>query len=176
MSVLVTYATRYGATREVAEAVAAALREGGLEVQVQPARRVRTLEHRAVVLGAPLYLGRLHEDARHFLSQHRDALRTRPVAVFALGPLSADEGEVKGSREQLDEELAKVAWLTPVALQVFGGAYDPAKLSLPHRLLAALPASPLHGLAKRDARDWAAVRAWAEGLAAKLQPLEEAAT
>jgi flavorubredoxin len=33
-SVLVAYATRYGSTQEVAEAVAATLREGGLEVDV----------------------------------------------------------------------------------------------------------------------------------------------
>lgn len=56
-SILVTYATRYGSTQEVAEAVAETLREAGLEVDVQPARKVRTLEgRRAVVLGAPLYM------------------------------------------------------------------------------------------------------------------------
>src|SRR5439155_16364683 len=51
-SVLVGYATRYGSTQEVAEAVAATLRERGLEVDIQPMREVRTLErYRAIVLG-----------------------------------------------------------------------------------------------------------------------------
>jgi menaquinone-dependent protoporphyrinogen oxidase len=40
-SVLVGYATRYGSTREVAEAIAAALREHGLEVDFQPMQKVR---------------------------------------------------------------------------------------------------------------------------------------
>ena len=42
-SVLVAYATRYGSTQEVAEAVAATLRERGLEVDVQPMRKVSGL-------------------------------------------------------------------------------------------------------------------------------------
>ncbi len=36
-SILVTYATTYGSTREVAEAVAETLRAAGLEVDIQPA-------------------------------------------------------------------------------------------------------------------------------------------
>ena len=40
-SVLVGYATRYGSTQEVAEAVAATLRERGLEVDTQPMQNVR---------------------------------------------------------------------------------------------------------------------------------------
>ena len=51
-SVLVAYASRYGSTQEVAEAVAATLRECELEVDSQPMREVRTLErYSAVVLG-----------------------------------------------------------------------------------------------------------------------------
>ncbi|MBN1890788.1 MAG: hypothetical protein JW850_22525 [Thermoflexales bacterium] len=41
--ILVGYATRYGSTQEVAETVAATLRECGLEVDVQPLRKVGTL-------------------------------------------------------------------------------------------------------------------------------------
>ena len=62
--VFVAYATRYGSTQEVAEAVAGTLREGGLEVSIRPMRGVRTLDgYGAVVLGAPLYMGRWHKDA-----------------------------------------------------------------------------------------------------------------
>ena len=169
-SILVAYATRYGSTQEVAEAVAATLREHGLEVDLQPMRKVRALEgYRAVVLGAPLHISSLHKDAQRFLSQHREALSEWPVAVFALGPTHADEQERQGSRAQLEKELAKYPWLTPVALEMFGGKYDPAKLRFPDTLIAALPASPLHGLPASDARDWTAIRAWAGSLAAQLQ-------
>jgi len=171
--VLVAYATRYGSTQEVAEEVAATLREGGLEVDIQPMREVRTLKgYRAVVLGAPLYMGHLHKDADAFLSRYREALAERLVAVFALGPLHgpSEAEEWRDSRATLESELAKSPWLTPVALEMFGGKYDPSTLGLTHRLLSALPASPLHGMAASDVRDWTAIRAWAGGLAQKLGP------
>jgi len=159
-SVLVAYATRYGSTQEVAEAVAATLRESGVEADTLPVREVRTLaEYGPVVLGAPLFMFRWHKDAIRFLSRHREALRQRPVAVFALGPTHDphDEKEWQGSRAQLDRELAKFPWLKPVALQMFGGKYDPTKLGFPIKSLAgSAPAS--------DIRDWTAIRAWAAGL------------
>lgn len=146
------------------------LRESGLEVDIQPMRKVRTLEgYRAVVLGAPIYIGSLHKDARRFLSQHREALSERPVAVFALGPTHDDEEERQGSRAQLDKELAQFPWLSPVALEMFGGRFDPAKLRFPDNLLASLPASPLHNEPASDVRDWTTIRAWATAVANVLQ-------
>ena len=168
-SILVAYATRYGSTQQVAETVTETLRDSGLEVDIQPMQQVRTLAgYRAVVLGAPLYIGRWHKEAQRFLSLHQKALTQRPVAIFALGPTQPDEKEWEGARAQLDQELAKYPWLTPVALELFGGKYDPAKLSFFHKLLATLPASPLHQMPASDVRDWTAIRAWARELAAKL--------
>ncbi len=169
--VLVAYTTRYRSTQEVAEAVAATLRERALEVDVQPMRDVRTLEgYRAIVLGAPLYMGRWHNDADRFLSRHHEALMERPVAVFALGPFSTDEQEWQSARAMLDTALDKFPWLTPVALELFGGKFDPAKLRFSDRFIASLPASPIHQMPANDVRDWTAIRAWASNLAAKLQP------
>lgn len=172
VSVLVTYATRYGSTQQVAEQVAATLRERGLAVEIQPMRQVRTLaEFGTVVLGAPLYLGTWHKDALNFLAQHRQALAERSVAVFALGPTHADQAEWQGSRAQLDQELAKFPWLVPVALELFGGRYDPARLGFADKLITSLPASPQHGMPASDVRDWAAIRAWASNLAEKFSRL-----
>ncbi len=171
IKILVAYASKYGSTQEVAEAIAATLRERELEVDVQAMQTVRTLAgYGAVVLGAPIYIHQWHKDALNFLVRNQEALAQRPVAIFALGPLSADENVMLGSRAQLDQELAKYPWLTPVALEVFAGRYNPAKLNVPDWLIASLPASPLHGMPARDLRDWTAIRAWAGNLAAQLQP------
>ncbi len=171
VKILVAYASQYGSTQEVAEAVAATLRERGLGADLQPMRQVRTLEgYATVVLGAPIYLGLWHKEALNFLARNQEALAQRPAAIFALGPTSADEKAMQGSRAQLDQELAKYPWLRPIAIEMFGGKYDPAKLRFPHTLIASLPASPLHGMPASDLRDWTAIRAWASNLAAKLQP------
>jgi menaquinone-dependent protoporphyrinogen oxidase len=162
--VFVGYATRYGSTQEVAEAIAETLREGGLTVDIRPLREVHTLEgYGAVVVGAPLFMFHWHKEALGFLSRFRKALLERPVAVFALGPVHDphDETEWKDSRAQLDKELAKFPWFTPIALEIFGGKYDPAKLRFPLSMFAGQePAS--------DIRDWKAIRAWAESLPPRL--------
>ena len=165
--ILIAYATRTGSTQEVAEAVAVTLRESGLEVDIQPMRNVRTLEeYGAVVLGAPLYMFHWHKDALSFLSRYREVLTGGlPVAIFAGGPFAkGDEKEWQEVRKQLDQELAKFAWLRPIAVEIVGGKFDPAKLSFPLNLMPALKQMPAS-----DLRDWTVIRAWASNLAAKLQ-------
>jgi menaquinone-dependent protoporphyrinogen oxidase len=158
--VLVGYATQYVSTKEVAEAIAGTLRESGLEVDLQPLSKVRTLEsYSAVVLGAPLLMFHWHRDALTFLSRHRNALSERPVAIFALGPTHEphEDAEWKSSQEQLDKELAKYPWLKPASIKLLGGKYDPALLRFPLNLMAGKePAS--------DIRDWESIQAWAGGL------------
>ena len=159
-SILVTYATRYGSTQEVAESITIALSQAGFEVELQPLQDVKTLDsYGAVVLGAAIYNARWHPDAHQFLSQHQEALKQRPVAIFALGPLSTGDAAMLRSRRQLDKELEKYSWLRPVAQEIFVGKLDPSKLSFFDRLMS--PAS--------DHMDWEAIRTWANALPARLQ-------
>lgn len=164
MSILVGYATRYESTREVAEAVGETLEGCGLGVEVRPLREVRSLDgYDAVVMGAPLFMFRWHKDALRFLPRFRDALQERPVAVFALGPVHDphDEEEWQDSWSQLNKALAKYPWFTPVAVEMFGGRYDPELLRFPIKQLAGdEPAT--------DIRDWEAIGDWVKGVAGML--------
>lgn len=161
--ILVTYATRYGSTEEVAETIAASLREDGLEVELQAMRAVQSLEgYGAAVLGAAIYGGHWHPEAHQFLAQYQEALSQMPVAVFTLGPVNTSAGAMKNSHRQLDKELAKYPWLKLDALEIFVGKYDPSKLSFFEKFL---PAS--------DLRNWEAIRAWAKALPAQLNYREK---
>ena len=165
---LVAYATRYGSTAEVAEAVGARLREKEFEVDVKPVAQARSLDgYDAVVFGTPFYLGAMLKDSRSWLESQGAALETRPNAIFAFGPTSAAD-DLAETAKQLDKALAELPWLKPVAAQMFVGAYDPAKLRFADRLLTKLPASPLHGLGAHDDRDWQAIGEWADGAAEAL--------
>ena len=163
-AVLVGYATRYGSTQEVAETIAAAMREGGVSVDLQPLEEVKTLTgYDLIVIGAPLFMFHWHKQAHRFLSRHRKALLERSVAVFALGPTHEphDEQEWQDSQSQLDKELAKYPWFHPADLVMFGGKYDPTKLKFPlNKLAGDVPAS--------DIRDWEVIRSWARGLVEQL--------
>ncbi|HLB03791.1 MAG TPA: flavodoxin domain-containing protein [Gaiellaceae bacterium] len=164
-SVLVAYATKKGSTREVAEAIAGTLRAQGLEVELRPAGEVGDVGgYDGVVLGGALYMARWHPDARQFLRRHRKALATLPVAVFGMGPLALAERDVAGSRQQLERALAKTPEVNPVSVAIFGAVVDPAKLRFP---FSHMPAT--------DARDWDAIRAWAEEVAAELVARETVA-
>ncbi len=164
--VLVTFATRYGSTAETAEAVADTLRNRGVIVEVRTAQSVASTErYRAVVLGAALYMGRLHKDARHLLSANQCMLAKIPVALFVPGPVHTVEKEWADAQKQLDKELKNFPWLSPVARQIVGGKFDPASLGFPFSLMPVMRKMPAS-----DARDWVAIRAWASDLAVTLRP------
>jgi menaquinone-dependent protoporphyrinogen oxidase len=169
-TLLLAYATRYGSTEEVATAIASTLRdEFAIQVDLQPMSEVRSLDrYNAVILGVPLYVGSWPNDADRFMFTHKKALTHRPVALFALGPVSDDPEDAQGSREQLDKELANYPWLDPVAIEIFVGKYDPDKLRFPDNLLSILPGSPLYKKPATDLRDWNAIRAWARAMAKQM--------
>jgi len=164
-SILLAYASRFGSTQEVAETIAATLREAGLEVDLQPMLEVKSLDHYdAVLLGAAIYNAKWNADAHQFVSQHQDALSQLPVAIFTLGPLSSSEAAKRNSRRQLDSELAMYPWLRPVAVEIFAGKYDPSKpgMGFFDRFVPA-----------RDVRNWDAIRAWANELSAQIKRIDE---
>ena len=169
--VLVTWATRYGATEEVALVIAAELRRLGLTVDATPMRAVTVLhDYAALVLGFALYMSRIHGDARRFLAAHRDVLGHIPSTLFVLGPIHDEENERVVSAGQLRRQLARFPWYHPVAQQIFGGKWDPATFGFPLKWIPALRMMPVS-----DARDWDAIRAWAATLPPLLQLAPQAA-
>jgi len=158
-SVLVAYATKYGSTHEVADAIAARVRARGLETEVRAAGEVDSLDgYDAVVFGGALYFFRLIRGGRRFLSRHRTALSKMPVAVFAMGPIEDTVEQYVGAREHLDKSLKKNESISPVAVTVFGGAFDPTGLRSPDANPATKNLPPV------DLRDWKAIEAWADSL------------
>ena len=168
-SILITYASSSGSTQEVAEDIAATLRAQGVEVDLRPIREVKTLNgYRGVVLGAPFYMFQWHKDARHFLARFQHELtQGLPIAIFAGGPLEDTPEQWRDRRKDLDQELAKYPWLTPVSVQLIGGKFDPTKIRFPYNLLPAVRHMPAC-----DLRDWDAIRAWTGTLIEKFRPVE----
>jgi menaquinone-dependent protoporphyrinogen IX oxidase len=66
-------------------------------------------------------------------------------------PSILDKADVAGSRAQLDAALAKTPNVTPTLIANFGGVVNPQSLRFPFNRLAA-----------SDARDWDAIREFAE--------------
>jgi menaquinone-dependent protoporphyrinogen oxidase len=161
---LVAFASKHGSTEEVARAIGAQLGEAGHDVDIRDAAVVTNLDaYEGVVLGGSLYVGRLHPDAREFLRRHQAAFGGRPLAVFALGPRTLGAHEVADSRKQLDSALARLD-LQPTLVTIFGGVVQPRKLRF-----------PLNRIPQSDARDWSAIAAWTDQVAARFSDSRQAA-
>ena len=164
--VLVAYASRYGATAEIAEKVGDVLRQAGLSVDVRPADKVSDVSaYRAVILGSAVYIGRWRKQAVNFLKDNEQALAQRSVWLFSSGPTG--EGDpvelLKGWR--IPDALQPVAdRVQPRDIAVFHGAVFPEKLNLIQRWMIKMVKAPAG-----DFRDWDAITAWAEGIATALE-------
>ncbi len=159
-TILLAYASLYGSTQEVAEAITTELCLAGMEVEARVMSDIESLDrYAAVILGAAIYNAKWHPDAHRFLSRNQAALGPRPLVIFALGPLSTSAAAMARSQRQLQAELARYPWLKPVATQMFVGKIDPVKLSMFERI----------GVTPSDKRDWNAIRTWARSMAVQLR-------
>ena len=85
--VLVAYASKYGGTAEIAEALAAAMRDAGVDAEARRAAEVTDLAgYTAAVVGSGVYAGRWAGDARKFVRKNRRALEAMPTWLFCSGP------------------------------------------------------------------------------------------
>jgi len=93
MHVLVTYASKHGSTREIAERIAAHLEQHGVTVDLRPTNQVNGLDgFDAVVIGSAVYIGRWMKEATELVERLRPALAGSRVWLFSSGPLGDQLG------------------------------------------------------------------------------------
>jgi menaquinone-dependent protoporphyrinogen oxidase len=157
MRVLVTAASKHGATSEIAEAIAGALREAGLTVDVRPPAEVQSVVgYDAVVLGSAVYGGRWLDAAKRLAEQHRRELEVIPVWVFSSGPI----GDPPKPDEAPPDGVAVRETIGAQEHKILGGKVDRGQLSFVERTIVSAVKAP-----DGDFRDWDEIRAWASGIA-----------
>ena len=166
--ILVTYASRAGSTRGVAEAIGKTLTECGEQVDVLRMQDVKDLAaYRAVVAGSAIQGRQWLPEAMEFMQTHRAKLIQKPFAAFLVCMTLAMPNADKYRAHVADFLQPVRALARPVSEGIFAGALDISKIpSFGDRLKFRL--SVLFGVWKEgDHRDWNAIRAWAES----IQPL-----
>lgn len=142
MTVLVTAASKHGATREIAEEIARVLEEHGFSTELNWLK-----------------------DARRFLDTHAAALARRPTWLFASGSI-VGEPPVADDPDALRPGLAERLVETTHAREhkLFAGRLDTSKLGFLERA-AVRGAHASDG----DFRDWDEIEGWAEEIAGQLR-------
>jgi len=159
MKVLVTVASKHGATTGIGEAIAETLRSKGLYVAVIEPQQVDSVEEfDAVIVGSGIYMGRWLAAAREFVEDNAVALGKRPVWLFGSGPTPPvdDEGDTADSNRLKELIGARDA-------RVFAGELKQESLGFVERQIVKMIKSPWG-----DYRPWEAIEDWAESIADEL--------
>jgi menaquinone-dependent protoporphyrinogen oxidase len=188
--VLVTYVTKSGSTRDVAEAIAEEMNKAGVEARILPLKEVKDVSgYAAVVLGAPMIMG-WHKDALNYLKKHKEELKEKPLALFLTGmsltdvsrpelpgvelhvdsrfvvpPVNADRLTFKENFATPQNYLRPILKVSPESLSaigLFGGRLDMYRL----KWYEALFVMAVVGAKPGEKRNWPDIRAWAAGLPA----------
>jgi menaquinone-dependent protoporphyrinogen oxidase len=159
VKVLVTAASRHGATSAIAQAIAHELSEARIDTVVVAPDKVRSLDgYDAVVIGSGIYIGKWLDSAREFVEREAAALAARPVWLFSSGPVGdppvpATEPDVAaliettGAREH----------------RVIPGRLDRSQLGFGEKAVTKLVRA-----AEGDFRPWSEIEAWAGQIAQAL--------
>jgi menaquinone-dependent protoporphyrinogen oxidase len=161
VTVLVTAASKHGATAEIAEAIARGLARNGVAAEHLPVHDVRAVEHySAVVLGSAVYAGHWLREAKALVEQHAETLRQRPVWIFSSGPI----GDPPKPEELPVDVVAILSATGAREHRLFCGRLDRQLLGFAERAMVRAVRA-----AEGDYRDWKAIEEWARGIAVLVE-------
>jgi menaquinone-dependent protoporphyrinogen oxidase len=163
--VLVAYATKYGATAEIAGKIGQVLRQEGLPADVLPANRVSDLvPYKAVVLGSAVYMGRWRKEAMKFLKANEKVLSEQLVWLFSSGPMGEGDPLKLTQSDYFHTALQPIAdRIQPRDITVFHGAVNMEKLNFIEKWIFRKVKAPVG-----DFRDWDSITSWAKAIAGVL--------
>jgi menaquinone-dependent protoporphyrinogen oxidase len=159
--VLVTAASRHGATHEIAEAIGRGLVQRGVTARVVPAEDVRGIEgFDAFVFGSAVYMGHWLSPVLQLIEEN-DLSDGRRIWLFSSGPIGSPDPmpheeavDVTDLMERTDAREHKD----------FAGKIDKHALGFRERALVAALRVP-----EGDFRDWDAIDAWSAEIADAIQ-------
>lgn len=164
--VLVAYASKYGATAEIAERIGQAIQATGCIVDVVPADKVADpLGYDGIILGSAVYAGQWRKEAALFLETYEQTLANRPVWLFSSGPTGAGDPVTLLKGWRFPEALQPIVdRIQPCDIAVFGGAMDVTNLNLLEKLIVKAMKAPVG-----DFRDWDRIHSWATEIGTALR-------
>ena len=160
--ILITYASRFGSTASMAEAIGKTLAENGAQVDVLPVRDVMDIStYRAVVAGSAINGGEWLPEAMQLMETYRAELARKPFVAFlvCMTLTMHNAGQYRSHEAAWLEPVRRL--VRPVSEGLYAGALDIKRIpSFSDRLKFRL--SVFFGVWKEgDHRNWQAIQSWA---------------
>jgi menaquinone-dependent protoporphyrinogen oxidase len=164
-TILVAYASRHGATGEIAARIAGQLALSGAAVDLRRVDEVGEIDpYDAVVFGAPVYDQSWPPEAGRFVAEHGEALAARPLWLFSVGSFGDTKRLIGRLMRQEPKRIAEIRTaIRPREYRVFQGVIQKHQWPFWSRVL-------FHAFGGRfgDHRDWPVIEAWADQIVRAL--------
>ncbi len=155
--VMVAYATKMGATREIAEAIGITLRGAGMEATVSDASEVATLAgYDAAVVGSAVYMAHWRPEAVEVLERQAEHGTKMPIWLYQSGPLDHTQMPAPAKVQRLAIAIGAAPPVT------FGGRVEPGTAK--GFIAKKMAKGPKAG----DYRDFDQIAQWATGITTEL--------
>lgn len=164
--VLVTYASEFGTTGEVAQAVAGRFCRVGATTDTKRIRDVGDLStYDAIVIGGAIQYDNWMSEARDFVTSNEDTLSTIPVAYFfTCGTLSDTTPKAVDKANGYANKLETVSQrVNPTSIGQFAGVLDFSRMNLRTRI-GLWPFFKIMGASEGDYRDWTSINTWSDSI------------
>jgi menaquinone-dependent protoporphyrinogen oxidase len=180
MKILVAYASKHGSTREAAEFMGRVLKAYSVEVDVMDVRDVQSVSvYDAAVIGSAIYGGLWLQEMSLFIEKFSAELASRPLYLYitCIRALELD-GRSHAEKYYINHKALEGFDLRDVG--VLTGKLNTSEID--HReqwyLVANYDGKLTSANVNEDFRDWQAIAAWANKVAADLhlEPSFSAAT
>lgn len=168
--ILVAYASQFGTTGEVAEAIGKILCQGNATVETKWVKNVKDLKnYDAIIIGSAIQYDRWMPEATEFVTANQNILSRLPVAYFFTCLVLSKQTEKAEHKAMVysDKLYALVPQVKPISVGRFAGVLDYSKMSFLFRLIFKVISS-ITGVPEGDYRDWDTIRSWAKGVHYKL--------
>ena len=157
--ILVIYATKYGATEGIATTIADGLQKQDYDVDVRNVKDVFDIAgYSAVIIGSPIYYGKILPEMVSFVGLHKNMLHEIPVIGFLSGHTLLDiSPEKKQAASAAFDQVKEYIELREIGY--FAGKISEEQLSFKDKALMKIT-----GVKPGDYRNRETAFIWTQGL------------
>ena len=174
--IVIAYGTTEGQTARIADHIADAVRNRGVEAEALDLKRSKDVSldgYDAVIVGGSIHMGKHQKDVADFVQRNRAVLERLPSAFFSVS--LAAHGDLENAEAYVENFKQQTGW-RPTKVGLFGGAllyrkYGFLKRYMMKRIVRDKPGGVSTDTSRdHEYTDWDQVKRFAEDFLERLVP------